>query len=599
MSFSNLFTELRRRNVIRAALAYLAAAWLVIQLVNEIGPILDAPEGLPRLVLALLGAGFCVVVILSWFYDFTNEGIRSAGEVARDASLRPAGGRKLDFFIIGALLLAAGYFAWESRFAGPDEARGGHAIAVLPFRDLSPTQDQAWFADGMAEEILNAISRVPGLRVAGRTSSFTFRDTHLGPELIAEQLHVSHLLEGGVRTSGDQVRVTAQLVDARNGLLLWSDEFDGRLSEVFAFQDEISRRVVAGMRASLDEAPAARAKTGVDAYREYLLGRYQLARRTGEAIAEARAHFEAAVEMDAAYSPAWSALATTLAVSPWYGPVDDPAGTAREAREAAQRALALDAANSEAWAALGTVYQTFERDWQGAEQALQRAIDLDPDDAGTANLYGDFAYVTGNYDAAEEWERTAAELEPLSAVHQHELALVYGLTGRVKEAIALEQRAVELNPDFNNGWQALGRFHAQSGDAGRLEQLLQARGSTMGEASALFLAARLHQLRGESAQAHDRADALLQRVRESGGSLLPAALTYAELGDGERAASLVREAQAVDDPLLISPIYFFLPEDWGTLPDLERALTQPGLAELHARRRANIAAGHGRTPSRL
>ncbi len=594
MSLTTLIPELRRRNVIRTALAYLAVAWLVIQLVNEIGPILDAPEGLPKLVLVLLSAGFVVVVVLSWFYEFTTAGIRSAGDVARDDTLRSAGGRKMDFFIIGALVLAAGYFAWESRFR-PDPGPAGdiRSIAVLPFRDLSSAQDQAWFADGMAEELLNALSRVPGLRVAGRTSSFTFRNTDLAPDVVAEQLNVSHLLEGGIRTSGNEVRVTAQLVDARDGLLLWSDEFEGQLSEVFAFQDEISHRVVESLTASID-APAVRTKTDAEAYKAYLLGRYQLARRTAGAIAEAEVHFKTAVELDPRFSPAWSALATTLAVSPWYAPVANTDETARQAREAAQRALALDSANSEAWAALGTVYQTFDRDWENAERALQRAVELDPDDAGTANLYGDFAYITGDYDAAEHWEGIAAGLEPLSAVHQHELALVYGLTGRLAEAIALERKAIALNPEFSNGWHSLGRFYAQSRDAARLEELLRSRGTAMGELPALLLGVWLHELRGEAELARSTADAFLELARAKGGSLVPTALAYALLGDGPTAADLVLEAQGTGDPLLISPIYFFLPEDWSEYPDLERALTQPDLAEVHDRRRANIAAGRGR-----
>lgn len=195
----NLIAELRRRNVFRVSVAYLAAAWLVIQLVNEIGPIVNAPEWLPRLALVLLSAGFLIAVVLSWIYELTTEGVKTTAEVDRDASLKSIDGRKIDFLIIGLLVLALGYFVWESRFR-PDELAiaGIESVAVLPFRDMSPDQRQSYFADGMAEELLNALSRIEGLKVAGRTSSFSFRNSDLAPAAIARQLNVSHLLEGCV-----------------------------------------------------------------------------------------------------------------------------------------------------------------------------------------------------------------------------------------------------------------------------------------------------------------------------------------------------------------------------------------------------------------
>lgn len=600
LSVINLIAELRRRNVFRAALAYLAAAWLIIQLINEIGPILNAPEWLPKVVLALLGGGFLVVIILSWIYELTTEGIRTTTEVDRDESLHAINGRALDFFVIGLLLLALGYFIWESRFSA-DAVAGTEirSVAVLPFRDLSAGRDQAYFAEGVAEELLDALSRVPGLKVAGRTSSFSFRNSDLDSEVIAKQLKVSHLLEGSVRTSGGQLRVTAQLVNSRDGFQLWSHEFEGPLVEVFAIQDQISQRVIESLKASIEgtptsPSPVARPKTDIAAYNEYLLGRYQIARRTSESIAQAQVHFEAAVEIDPDFSPAWSALATALAVSPWYGGVADLVETGRLARQAAQRALALDKANSEAWAALGTVFMTFDRDWKEAERALKRAVELNPNDAGNANLYGDYLYVTGDYREAEKWEHIAAELEPLSAAHQHELALVYGLTARTREAIELELKAVELSPGFRNGWRALGRFYAESADVEKLEELLQTQGERWGEVFSLSLDIRLQKLKGETRTAFEQADKLRRLARDGRVGLIVSALSYAILGDGEAAAELVREAQLSANPLLISPIYFFLPEDWSHLPNLEAALKIPDLEAVHDLRRASIAAGRGR-----
>jgi TolB-like protein len=460
---------------------------------------------------------------------------------------------------------------------------------------MSPGEDQSYFADGMAEELLNALSRIEGLRVAGRTSSFTFRDTDLAPAAIARQLNVTHLLEGGIRSAGGQLRVTAQLVNARDGLQVWSHEFEGNLADVFAVQDEISRRVIDSLKASIDASDnRTTARADVEAYDEYLLGRYQLARRTFESLGRAQLHFEAAIEIDPTYSPSWSALATTIAVSPWYGPLPDPGATAKRAREAAQRALALDESNSEAWAALGTVAMTFDRRWKEAGVALQRAIELNPRDAGNANLYGDYFYVTGDYKSAEKWEGLAAELEPLSAGHQHEVALVYSLTGRMEDAIAAELRAVSLSPEYRNGWGSLARFYAATGDVQAVEDLMASPDARLGAQSTLMLGVELNVLRGDPETARANADELLAMLQDGDASPVVVARAYAMLGDEQQAVELLIEAQQLADPLLISPIFFFLPEDWSAMPDLEAVLSQPDLAELHNLRRANIAAGRGR-----
>ncbi len=592
----NLISELRRRNVFRVAAAYLAAAWLVIQLVNEIGPIVGAPGWLPRVMLLILSVGFLVAVVLSWIYELTTEGIKTTAEVDRDSTLQMIDGRKVDFLIIGLLVVALAYFVWESRFESVDDAGTTiESIAVLPFRDMSAGKDQSYFAEGMAEELLNALSRIDGLKVAGRTSSFMFRNSDLPPAEIAGQLNVSHLLEGGVRSAGGQLRVTAQLINARDGLQVWSHEFEDSLENVFSIQDEISSRVIESLRTSLEVTNSGvRNKADIKAYNEYLLGRYQLARRTLEGIRKAQRHFETAVDIDPSYSPAWSSLATALAVSPWYGPLEDPALTATLAREAAQRALALDSANSEAWAALGTVSMFFDRKWGEAEVSLQRAVELNPQDAGNANLYGDYLYITGNFAAAEKWESIAADLDPLSAVHQHELALVQDLTGRTDLAIESELRAIALSPEFVNAWGALARFYGKVGNISAAEELLASSNARLGPTSRLMLDIQLRLIQGDEDAARQRAAELLEMEESGDANRVIVARALAMVGDEDTAVRLILEAQESSDPLLISPIFFFLPEDWSGLPRLEAALTQPELAELHELRRANIAAGRGR-----
>ena len=602
MSLQKFLTELRRRDVVRVAMAYLAGAWLVIQLVNELGPILNAPDWLPRLVLAILAVGLVISLVLSWVYEITSRGIRTTSAVDRDDSLRRVDGRALDFLIIGLLLLALGYFVWESRFASGTAQSHTAAIAVLPFRDLSANKDQEHLADGMAEELLTELSSVPGLRVVGRTSSFAFKGRDLPPDVVARELGVTHLLEGSVRFSGQRLRVTAQLVNAADGFQVWSQEFEGTMSDIFAVQDQISAGVTAGLKLHLGDVQTGEQRTAMTsnpgAYDQYLLGRYHLARRTRESILAALGHFRAAIEQDPAYAAAYAALATTLAVSPYYSSAESPAQLAAEAKQAARQALQLDPGNSEAWAALGMVFMAFEWNWNGALEALQSATALSPNDAGIINLLGDYHYLVGDYASALEWEARAAELEPMSAVHQHELALVYGLLGRLEEAIALERRAVGLSPEFRNAWSALGRMLIESGQHGAFASLLDDQRQLLLAHNVAALQARRELARGNTATARARAEDALQIARQERLSLITAAHLFALLEDDRQAAALVESAAAIGDPLLASPLYFFLPEDFPTMPLLRTALEGSGLDGLFDLRRVNAAAGRGRAGAR-
>jgi TolB-like protein/Tfp pilus assembly protein PilF len=592
-------SELRRRNVVRVGFAYLAIAWLLIQLVGEISPILDLPEWLPRIMLGLLAAGFVVALVLAWIYELTDRGIRTTVEVDADASLRRVDPRLLNYVVIGALTLALAYFVWESRFRERTTTSELQSVAVLPFRDLSERGDQQYFADGVAEELLGALSRVPGLRVAGRMSSFSIRDADSNPQDAARRLGVTHLLEGSVRTAGERLRVTAQLINARDGFQLWSREFEGSMADVFAVQDQISTLVVEGLKLHLGDdagtaAPLVQVTTSLVAYNDYLLGRYQLARRTPDAIRNAIEHFRAATTADPGYAPAWAGLAKSLVVSPYYIGVISVPKLLAELETSARRAIELDPTSAEAWSSLGTAQSIFARDWDAAAQSLGRAVELQPHDAGATNLYGDFLYNIGDYTGALEYESRAAELEPLSAANQHELALVLELLGSMSEAIAQEQRAILVGPEFRNAWSTLGRYYLQTGRLEELNVLLAQHTDMIGEHFVLVLQAGLAQVQGDSARARTIADNLLVMVRQRGLPLTVPARLYADLGDDAQAAALVREAHAAGDPILVSPLYFFLPEDWTQLPQLRTALEASGLGSLYDLRRAHIAAGRGR-----
>jgi len=592
--------ELKRRNVVRVALAYLAVAWLVIQLVGEIGPILNFPEWLPKLILGMLGVGFLITVILAWIYEITDKGLKRTEEMDQDASLHSKYNRQLNYIVIGALALALSYFVWESRFSEqPASSKTLDSIAVLPFTDMSPGHDQEYFADGMAEELLGALSRIPGLKVTGRSSSFAFKNRDVDLRSIAGQLGVTHILEGSVRTSGNQLRVTAQLINAEDGFQVWSQEFDGELSDIFVVQDEISDQVVAGLKLHISSGgssglPRMATTSNMQAYDEYLLGRYHLARRTPESILQAANAFEEAISADPGFSPAYSALAITLVVTPYYRGVESLPELAEQAREAALKAISLDEQNSEAFTALGYVSLGFDRDWATAAESLARAVELHPNDAVSANFYGDYLYAIGDYQQAEIYEKRAAELEPLSAANQHELALVYYLMGRMEDAIALERMAIELNPDFQNARSTLARLLLETGRHDELDKLMEEPGTTIGEHSEIWMNARLLIKQGNHDAALLEAEKLVQLTTEKGQSKVRAAMLFALLNKDVLAAELLEKAYVEGDPIVISPLYFFLPEDWTGLPRVQHALDKPDLVELYDLRRANISAGKGR-----
>jgi adenylate cyclase len=592
--------ELQRRSVFKVGGAYLATAWLIVQIVGHVGPILEFPFWVPRFVLGILALGFPVALVLAWIYELTDQGLRKTAEVDLRADLRPAFGRTLNVILIASLTMAVGYFFWESRIATErPEAGLIDSVAVLPFRDFSPSQDQAHFAEGMAEELLNALSRLPDLKVAGRNSAFTLAADAPDLRVVGERLGVSHLLMGSVRTAGSRLRVSAQLVRAHDGLQVWSRVFDREAADVFAVQDEIAELVVealhVGSEAESQIDLRQRPRTAdMHAYDRYLMGRYQLALRTAQSLESAVLHFREAIEHDGAFSPAWSGLAMALVVSPYYSTVADPMTLATEVKAAAQTAMDLDPDNGEAHAVLGTALLIFDRAWEPAAELLRRAVRLHPHDATIVNLYGDYLYTVGDYRSALHYETLAAELEPLSPHNHHELALVLDFLARHEEAIERERLALRLSPDFGNAWIALVRMLI---DANRFEEarrLIGDREQVTAPTTTLQLRALLLAAEGDRDGALQLAESALDAWLDDPGSVTQFAFLFALLGNDAKAAGLVEAAYRQRDPILVSPLYFFLPEDWRGMPLLQRSLAQPELVQLFALRRSFIAAGHGR-----
>jgi TolB-like protein/Flp pilus assembly protein TadD len=422
----DLFEELKRRNVVRVGAAYAVVAWLVLQVVDTIAPLMAMPEWVPGFVLILVGVGFPIALVFAWAYEITPEGLKKTEEVDVDASLTAETGRKIDRMTIAGLVVLVVFlvgdrvlgFTEGDRPASVVSAQDA-SIAVLPFVNLSSDPEQEYFSDGISEELLNVLAQIPDLRVAARTSSFQFKGDNRDITEIARELNVRHVLEGSVRKSGGTVRVTAQLIDAADGFHLWSNTFDRDLRDVFAIQDEISLEIVDALRDELGlvatAAPRDVSTTVVEAHEAYLRGRHLVVQRTRPAIEAAIREFERAIELDPEYAIAHAelSLAWHLLRQGQYGDLPE-AETLANAEPHAFRAITLAEGLAEAQAARGFV-EWQRQDFSQALAAFGAALEIKPSYSEvltwTSGLFKDDL---GRYSESQAAVGRAVAIDPLS-----------------------------------------------------------------------------------------------------------------------------------------------------------------------------------------
>jgi len=354
--------------------------------------------------------------------------------------------------------------------------RGGkqdkQSIAVLPFVDLSPEKNQEYFSDGLAEELLNGLAKIPGWRVAARTSSFRFKGNTEDSRSIGQKLNVATILEGSVRKQGNRARIAVQLIHASDGFQLWSATFDRDMNDLFAVEEEIAR-AVAGALGALNAAPLSPASKVANgqAYTAYLQGRYFLQHSTRENYAKSAAYFEQAIQLSPSYAPGWVGLAgARLSQANWgYVPVEEGY---RKAREAIDRALALDGNSAQAYAALGQIQMLHDWDWAGAKASFQRGLELEPSNGDALFSGAVLARIEGRLDEAIALHRRHIEIDPLNPVAHHDYGLALHCAGQQKEAAAALEKALELSPELENAHALLSRIElAQSHPEQALEQV--------------------------------------------------------------------------------------------------------------------------------
>ena len=477
-----LFAELKRRHVLKVASVYGAVAFVVVQAVDVLQKTLGLPEWFLTFFVALAFLLFPIGLVLAWAFEITPEGVRPT---------RPAGAGELEaialaarrerwpagmFALVGVFLLVGGVGgAWLARQEGHEGAQDARwrddassewepseepSIAVLPFVNLSDDPEGQYFGDGLAEEILNALSRMPGLRVVARTSAFAFRDVEMDVRDIGERLGVLSLLEGSVQREGGEVRITAQLVDARTGFSLWYGAYEESLADLFRVQEDIAASIVDALRLELPGAGPSALSAGtesMEAHDLYLLGLFHWNQRTGPAIERAIRAYGQAVQIDPGYARAWGGLALAWAVLPGYSHVSEDVALPR-VEEAAEKALALDSTAAEPHAARGYIYPRI-RGWERSLAELRRAVELDPSYAQGYDWLGVYLHWNGRDEEALDRLATAYALDPLSWTVAWTYAEVLRNLGRTGEALGLLAALAAREPGSARSLLALGNVY--------------------------------------------------------------------------------------------------------------------------------------------
>ncbi len=445
-----LISELRRRNVLRMAVLYAVAAWLIMQVAEVMMSLVGLPAWAGRATFAVLAIGFPIALMFSWFYEITPEGISLEKDVDRSEAITYVTGRRLDFIVISLLCAAVILFAYDKwGIGGPPEK----SIAVLAFANMSGDPNQEYFSDGISEELLNLLSKIPELTVISRSSAFSFKGKDIALPTMAEQLNVAHVLEGSVRRDGNRVRITAQLIEARSDSHLWSESYERKLDDIFAIQDEISAAIVRALSEHLglqvEVKPRVIAAANTEAHEAYLRGRYLMVQRTPASVEGAVGEFEKAISLDPNYALAHAelAIATLFLPHPSYRVLTLTEAIARAAPHVEQ-AMALDPTLAETHAATGFLLWRQEN----PEEALthfKQAIQINPN---YSNVYNWMAAVLvtelGRYDEGFAAFQTAVRLDPLSipAISNYVGELI--LRNRLAEADRELEKLASIAPSF-------------------------------------------------------------------------------------------------------------------------------------------------------
>ena len=552
MNLRNFFAELKRRHVYKVAIAYGVVAWLLMQVASQIFPFFEIPNWAVRLVVLLLIIGFPVALILAWAFELTPEGIKRAEDVDLTKSTTRRTSHKLLWMTAVVAILAAALFVggrlnlFQSKPRTTTGIASDKSIAVLPFDNLSRDPDNAYFAEGIQDEILTRLAKIADLKVISRTSTQHFKSSPDNLPQIAKQLGVANILEGSVQKASDQVRVNVQLINAASDAHLWAETYDRKLTDIFGVESDIAKTIADALQARLTgsekTAIAKRPTANSEAYELYLKGRFFWNKRTGPDLRKAIGYFDQAISKDPSYALAYAGLADSYLLLPAFGAAS-PQDSIPQAKAAAKHALELDDSLAEAHASSGRILSGYDFAFDQSIKEFERAIQLNPNYAMAHHWISSGPLsALARFDRAIAEGRRAVELDPLSLVDNVDLGWVYFAARRYDEAIAQMRKTIEIDSRFYLA-------HYYLGEALQLKGQLADAIAEYRKAVELdddpFALALLGQAYARAGQ-RDEAQKILARLTEEAKSRYVSAygvaLMFIGLGDKEQAMDALERA---------------------------------------------------------
>ena len=482
MSFLN---ELKRRNVLRVGAAYIVAAWLIIQVAETIFPLFGFGDTPARLVVVVLAIAFIPSLIFAWVFEITPEGLKRDADVDHEKSISQTTAKKLDRIILVVLALALAYFAFDKFLLDParDQSKieiarqegrieaivdsyGDRSIAVLPFNTSNESSEFDYLCNGIAENLINTLSRISDLRVISRLSAFALRDRADHPMEIGNQLKVGRLLVGHLERQDDNLIVRVTLVDTRDGRELWGDRFVRPMSEILELEDMITSDIAAALQLELPTHPAhlsGRDSVDPNAYQHYLQGRFLADGSTADEIDRGLTHLREATRIAPSFAPAYAAIADAMIVKAFFA-ASPSAEIIGEARTAAQSAIALNPDLAEAHTALASIRMFFDADWPGSEVEFQKAISLGPSTSIAYYRYANLLTGLAQFNKAIEMAENALQIDPIAISALHAAGLAKLFKGDFEGAVKVFGTAIELHPAWTWGYVKKGLAHALKGE---------------------------------------------------------------------------------------------------------------------------------------
>ncbi|MGB9476545.1 MAG: tetratricopeptide repeat protein [Candidatus Udaeobacter sp.] len=563
MKIDNFFAELKRRNVYKVAVAYAIVGWLVVQIATQVFPFLEIPTWVVRLVIVLVAAGFPIALVIAWAFELTPEGIKRTEDVDLAASARQPRKYTWIFVVIVGAALSIGLF-FIGRYTGrtTTSAAGSElpakSIAVLPFESLSEDKSNAYFAEGVQDEILTRLAKVADLKVISRTSTQHFKSAPDNLPQIAKQLGVTNILEGSVQKANDQVRVNVQLINALTDAHLWAETYDRKLTDIFVVESDIAKTIAETLQAKLTgsekTAISKKPTANPEAYELYLKGRFFWNKRTAADLRKSIEYFQQAIAKDPSYAQAYAALAQSWKLLPAFNG-GAPNDCFPQAEAAAKKALALDDTSSTAHAALASLKGLNGFDYPGAIAEYERTLQLNPNDATALQWFANDALANvGQTEREIAKLKHAVELDPLSLVINSNLGVAYIHAGRLDDAIAQLRKTVELDGAFYYSRYNLAQALELKGLIPEATAEYQKTMSMTEDPVPLGMLGRLYALHGQK----DEALKILQKLHQSRAQHYTAAyalaLIYVGLGDRNEALNWLEQGYREHDGFNIGPI---------------------------------------------